>query len=93
MLQCGTSVRRRSIIFGSRTPVWLQVSVLASGASVASDDSSNASYRTAASGPLLTASPGGSGIGGAGHHHRSLSGESLGGFSEVDTPPRDVSQR
>jgi hypothetical protein len=74
------------------------VTVLASGASAAdSDDSSQASFLTATSQqpPGGLGSPGGGGGGGgnAGQHMRSLSGDSLGGFSELDTPPRDVSQR
>ncbi len=57
---------------------------MASNASVASSDDSSVSYRTATSGPLQNASP---------QHRRNLSGESLGGFSELDTPPRDFMSR
>jgi hypothetical protein len=54
---------------------------MASNASVASSDDS---YQTATSGPMLNASP---------QHRRNLSGESLGGYSELDTPPRDFMSR
>ena len=54
---------------------------MASNASVASSDDS---YRTATSGPIQNASP---------QHRRNLSGESLGGYSELDTPSRDFMSR
>lgn len=58
---------------------------MGSSASVADSDDSLVSYKTAASGPTAqNPSP---------QHRRNLSGESLGSFSELDTPPRDFMSR
>ncbi|CAL8461897.1 g1428 [Coccomyxa elongata] len=70
--------------FSGRSTEDNEVGIMASNASVASSDDSSVSYRTATSGPLQNASP---------QHRRNLSGESLGGFSELDTPPRDFMSR
>lgn len=61
-----------------------QVNIMGSNASVADSDDSGVSYKTAASGPMQNPSP---------QHRRNPSGESLGGFSELDTPPRDFMSR
>jgi hypothetical protein len=69
----------------NQRPAWRkQVNIMASNVSVADSDDSSISYKTATSGPMGGASP---------QHRRNPSGESLGGFSELDTPPRDFMSR